>query len=160
MEHDNERDGVLTGNGAMFVPPWSLVQRHVRDGQERGRGDSDVIMPKKLFQFLLQCLLAQMEFNEDQYQKSNPDVAEAIKQRGFANGRDHFIATGYFEDRMGGTVVNETWYLARNPDVAAAKQSGLVESGNTQYRLAGAREWREPNPESVQWIRKWKEVLE
>jgi hypothetical protein len=86
-------------------------------------------------------------------------VTEAVQRRTFASGRDHFIQIGYFEDRTGGIPVQETWYLARNPDVAAAKQQGLIESGEARYRLAGASEWREPNPEATQLVRAWRESL-
>jgi hypothetical protein len=119
-----------------------------------------VVVSRKLLRFLIRCLLDRAEFDEHQYRRSNPDVAEAIRHRDFASGRDHFLNVGYFEGRMGGTPIQESWYLARNPDVAAAKQSGDLESGELQYRLAGAMEWREPNPQSVKWIAAWKETLD
>lgn len=162
-EMDNELD---VGAGAtMFVPPWALIMKRVGDGPAPGTaggpaGQDDVVLPRGLLQFLLRCLLEHTDFDERQYRECNPDVAEAVNQRIFASGRDHFISIGYFEGRMGGTSVHEVWYLARNPDVAAAKQSGAVESGEMQYRMAGVREWREPNPEAVKWIAAWKEVLE
>jgi hypothetical protein len=147
--HDN-------AEATAFVPPWDLISAHVVDYEN---GGDDVVVSRKLLRFLIRGLLDQAEFDEQQYRKANPDVAEAIRHRDFANGRDHFLNVGYFEGRMGATPVQETWYLARNPDVAAAKQSGELESGELQYRLAGAKEWREPNPQSAKWVAAWKEVL-
>ncbi|MEA2737207.1 MAG: hypothetical protein QOH05_514 [Acetobacteraceae bacterium] len=145
-----------TAGGTIFVPPWTTI---IRRDSEADAADADVVVPQKLLRFLLRCLLDQADFDERQYRTCNPDVAEAIKQKMCVSGRDHFIRTGYFEGRSGGTPVQETWYLARNPDVAAAKQSGKIATGEAQYRLAGAHEWREPNPESVRWIAAWKDVL-
>jgi hypothetical protein len=120
-----------------------LISRHIVDDPN---GSDDVIVPRKLLRFVIRCLLDHTEFDEQQYRKSNPDVAEAIRRREFASGRDHFLSVGYFEGRMGATPVQETWYLARNPDVAAAKRAEELESGELQYRLAGAQEWRAPQP--------------
>jgi hypothetical protein len=157
-EVDDETDVAvdMTAGATIFVPPWNAI---IRAGSEADAAGADVFVPQKLLRFLLRCLLDQADFDEQQYRTCNPDVAEAIKQKMFVSGRDHFIRTGYFEGRSGGTPVQETWYLARNPDVAAAKQSGKIATGEAQYRLAGAHEWREPNPESVRWIAAWKEVL-
>jgi hypothetical protein len=152
----NESEEIGAGV-SIFVPPYGLILAHLAAGtQDR----DDVVVPQKLLRFLLRCLLDRTDFDEEQYQVCNPDVAEAIRQKAITSGREHFINVGYFEGRTGGTAVLETWYLARNPDVAAAKQAGKVLSAEMQYRMAGAREWREPNPESVNWIRAWKEVLE
>jgi hypothetical protein len=116
-------------------------------------------VPRKLLDFLFRCLLANVDFDEQQYRKCNPDVAEAIKRKKALSGREHFIKSGYFEGRTGGVPVHETWYLARNPDVAAAKKAGKIASGELQYRMAGAHEWREPNPQSVGAVRMWRDVL-
>lgn len=149
-----------TGSGAsMFVPPYNLITRHVVPTPDRDVDGDEVIIPRKLLIFLLRSLLEHTDFDEEQYRDCNPDVAEAIRRKTITSGREHFLKIGYFEGRTGGTSVLETWYLARNPDVAAAKQAGKVPSGQVQYRMAGAQEWREPNPAAVNWIRAWKEVL-
>lgn len=143
----------------MFVPPYSLIKQHIKTVDDNADGSEQLCVPRHLFEFLLRCLLETADFDEDQYQRCNPDVAEAVQHRTFASGRDHFIQIGYFEDRTGGIPVNERWYLARNPDVAAAKQEKSIESGEAQYRLAGASEWREPNPEATPYVRAWKDAL-
>jgi hypothetical protein len=148
------------GSGArMFVPPYSLILQHLIAGRDADAGRDEVVIPRKLLDFLLRCLLDHTDFDEEQYRECNPDVSAAIRENAITSGREHFLNIGYFEGRTGGTSVLETWYLARNPDVAAAKQAGKVPSGEVQYRLAGAQEWREPNPESVNWIRAWKDAL-
>jgi hypothetical protein len=141
---------------SVFLPPWEAIASRII---EDGHGGDDVVIPRRLLRFFVRCLLDQTEFDELQYRKCNPGVAEAIRNREFASGRDHFLSVGYFEGRMGATPVQETWYLARNPDVAAAKQSGKLESGELQYRVAGAREWRAPNPMAVKWLAAWEDLL-
>jgi hypothetical protein len=140
-----------------FVPAYSFIMKHA--GADPLGADDEVTVSRRLLEFLLRCVLDHMEFDEQQYQKCNPDVAAAIKQKKMHSGREHFIKTGYFEGRSGGVRVDEAWYLARNHDVAAAKKAGKFESGAAQYRLSGASEWRVPNPQSEDAIRMWKSVL-
>lgn len=148
------------GSGArLFVPPYSLIMQHLVTNPESETSADEVAVPRKLLDFMLRCLLDHTDFDEEQYRECNPDVSDAIRERAIASGREHFLNVGYFEGRTGSTSVLETWYLARNPDVAAAKQAGKVASGQVQYRMSGAQEWREPNPESVNWIRAWKDAL-
>jgi hypothetical protein len=144
----------------MFVPPYDLLMRQVDVDPEDGNRSDEVTLSRKLLDFFLRCLLAHAPFDEKQYRRCNPDVAEAIRKREIPSGREHFITVGYFEGRTGGIPVHEQWYLARNPDVAAAKRAGDVESGEMQYRIAGAKEWREPNPEAVDQVKAWKTLLE
>jgi hypothetical protein len=166
-----DTDEVLPGSGVVladpktthypgemeFVPAYSFIMKHAGAGPNGG--NDEVTVSRQLLEFLLRCVLDHMEFDEQQYQKCNPDVAAAVKQKKMHSGREHFIKTGYFEGRSGGVRVDEAWYLARNPDVAAAKKAGKFESGAAQYRLAGASEWRVPNPQSEDAIRMWKNVL-
>jgi len=141
----------------MFVPPYKLILKHLDPGPE---GVHDVTVPRRLLDFLLRRLLEHAEFDEMQYLRCNPDVATAIRRKEMQSGREHFIQVGYFEGRAGGTPVQEDWYLARNPDVAAAKRVGKVKSAEMQYRIAGASEWRQPNPRSAIDVDAWKNVLE
>jgi hypothetical protein len=142
-----------------FGPAYSLVLKHAGVDPQAGKDTNEVTVSRQLLEFLLRCALDRMEFDEQQYQRCNPDVAAAIKLKKMPSGRDHFIKTGYFEGRSGGVRVDESWYLARNPDVAAAKKAGKFESAAAQYRLSGASEWRTPNPQSEDAIRMWKETL-
>jgi hypothetical protein len=43
-------------------------------------------------------------------------------------------------------IVDEAWYLASYPDVAAAVSSGTVKSASQHYLLSGVREGRQPRP--------------
>jgi hypothetical protein len=86
----------------MFVPAFDLIKDRIREASE-GTDESELIsVPRDLLEFLLRCLLETVDFDEDQYQRCNPDVMEVVQCRTFANGREHFIQTGYFEDRTGG----------------------------------------------------------
>ena len=144
----------------MFVPPYDLILKHLgSDPKKRGRSD-DVIVPRRLLDFLLRRLLEHVDFDETQYLRCNPDVVTAIAKREMRSGREHFIQVGYFEGRAGGIPVQEDWYLARNPDVAAAKRARKVESAEMQYRIAGASEWRQPNARSANDVDAWKSVME
>jgi hypothetical protein len=142
-----------------FLPPYSFIMKHVGAGPNGGAGTDEVTISRELLEFLLRCVLDHMDFDEQQYQNCNPDVAAAVKRKEMPSGREHFIKSGYFEGRTGGVRVDEAWYLARNQDVAAAKAAGKFVSGAAQYRISGANEWRVPNPQSEDAIRQWRNVL-
>ena len=144
----------------MFVPPYNLILKHLGPGRSDGGPNDDLTVPRKFLDSMLRCLLEHADFDEQQYLKCNPDVAIAIRRNDMRSAQEHYIQVGYFEGRAGGTPVQEEWYLARNPDVAAAKRARKVESAEMQYRIAGAIEWRQPNPKSANDVDAWKSVLE
>ena len=111
----------------MFVPPYHMIEQHIKAVRSANGGADQIVVPRELFQFLLRCALEGCEFDEAQYQRCNPDVAEGVERRVFASGREHFLSKGYFEGRVGAVPVHEAWYLSHSPDVADAKRSGLEE---------------------------------
>jgi hypothetical protein len=143
----------------MFIPRYEMIEPYIEVAASAKGGGKRVVMPAELFRFLLRCTLEGCEFDEAQYQRCNPDVAEGVERGVVASGREHFLGKGYFEGRVGAVPVHEAWYLSNSPDVAEAKRSGLEESGEAHYRNIGAVEWREPNPGAVSALRAWKELL-
>jgi hypothetical protein len=143
----------------MFVPPYHMIEPHIEAVRSANGSADRVVMPAGLFRFLLRCALEGCEFDEAQYQRCNPDVADGVERGAVASGREHFLAKGYFEGRVGAVPVHEAWYLSHSPDVADAKRAGLEESGEAHYRRIGAVEWREPSPGSARAVRTWKEML-
>ena len=106
-------------------------------------------------------------FDEVFYRQHNPDVAAAIAEGKIASGLAHFIATGLREGRLpapafAGFMVpdipsataqsaipetpyfNESFYLAGNPDVAAAVAAGQFNSGYEHFIIFGRLEGRAP----------------
>jgi hypothetical protein len=143
----------------MFVPPYHLLEPHIKTVRSAEDGVDQVVVPTALFRFVLRCALESCEFDEAQYQRCNPDVADAVERGEIASGREHFLGRGYLEGRVGAVPVHETWYLSNSPDVADAKRAGLEESGEAHYRRIGVCEWREPNPASASAVRGWKELM-
>jgi hypothetical protein len=143
-----------------FVPAYNLILKHFVTTPNGRGGRDEVTVSRKFLEFLLRGLLEQAEFDQEQYLKCNPDVAEAVKTKEMKNAHEHFIRTGYFEGRTGAIPVLENWYLARNPDVARAKRAGLIQSGEMQYRNAGAIEWRQPHPRFASDVDAWKGLLD
>ena len=89
----------------MFVPPYHLIEPLIRTVHSPNGGSDGVVMPTELFRFLLRCALEGCDFDEAQYQRCNPDVADAVERRELASGREHFLGKGYFEDRVGAVPV-------------------------------------------------------
>ncbi|WP_086634887.1 hypothetical protein [Acetobacter sp. DsW_059] len=119
-----------------------------------------ISVPKDLFIFLLHTYMMQQPFNEAQYLKTNPDVAEAVNRGAIDSGLTHFLNAGYWEEREGGSYkFSEDWYLRQNPDVAVSVRLGEIISGKKHYHLYGKSEWRCPSPELSDEYELWKAFL-
>jgi hypothetical protein len=58
---------------------------------------------------------------------------------------DHYLDTGYFENRLPRKLlVDESYYLQQNPDVADAIRKGKLKSAQDHFNNAGFNEGRAP----------------
>lgn len=138
----------------MPILPYKLLLANLR------LNGSNIVISKSFLDFLLQNLLLNYEFNEEDYLRLNPDVAASVRQGEWESGKAHYIARGYFEDREGALKpLIETWYLRANPDVALAVKAGDWSSGESHYHERGMFEWRAPNKEMQETFVVWKNAL-
>jgi hypothetical protein len=105
-----------------------------------------VALPESLFCELLAAAIKQKgEFDERFYLESYPDIAAAVRNRKIASGLDHYLETGYFENRRPKRfIVDEAYYLKENPDVAEGIRRGVVKSAQEHFDNAGFAEGRLP----------------
>lgn len=96
-------------------------------------------------QELIRALLPSVEVNERWYRENNPDVDDAINTGNMPSARDHFIVSGYFEDRLPRPIrVDEAWYLNEYPDVREAIRVGTFASAFQHFMVSGYKEGRMP----------------
>jgi hypothetical protein len=87
-------------------------------------------------------------FDERFYLENYPDIAVAVRSRKIKNGLEHYLETGYFENRMPRKlIVDERYYLQENLDVADAIKKGQVKSAQEHFEHAGFNEGRLPYKE-------------
>lgn len=80
-------------------------------------------------------------FDANYYKAENPDVAATTTTQ--VGLTQHFLNYGAFEGRASSAFVfNESGYLAKNPDVAAAVFSGAIPSALAHYNAFGRAEGR------------------
>lgn len=101
------------------------------------------------------CANGKCPFVASDYLDYNPDVAQAIRNGHFTSAEHHYAQHGHAENRVinrycaGSTPVacqfNETDYLAYNPDVVYAIQTGAFSSGYDHYSRHGVNENRVVN---------------
>ena len=73
--------------------------------------------------------------------------ADGIRAGTIKSAKEHFLDHGYFEGRAPYPLaVDETWYLATNPDVAEQVRLGKFESGQAHFNASGYRDGRLPRP--------------
>ena len=62
-----------------------------------------------------------------------------------SSGFDHYVETGYFENRLPRRlVVDEAYYIKENPDVAEGIRRGIVKNAQDHFDNAGFAEGRLP----------------
>lgn len=96
-------------------------------------------------------------FDSAFYREQNPDVAAAgidplvhYMQFGLAEGRqpnaaDRLVEVTVTDTDLEGPAVDDTFYLADNPDVAEAVESGVLSSASAHFQAFGNAEGRSPN---------------
>lgn len=113
---------------------------------DRQRDPNYVSIPKDLFRRLLAGAIRHKNiFDERFYLETYPDIAAAVRGKTIKNGLDHYIETGYFENRLPRKlIVDERYYLQENPDVADAIKRGRVKSAQDHFNHSGFTEGRIP----------------
>jgi len=121
----------------------NLVKVVKRDAQ---REPGFVAVPEAMFRALLAAAIKQKgEFDERFYLENYPDIAAAVRSRKVASGLDHYLETGYFENRLPKKfIVDEAFYLRENSDVAEGIRRGVVKSAQEHFDNAGFAEGRLP----------------
>ena len=134
----------------MFVVPFPVLERSLVHKTAQAA----------VIRLLLSEMLRQLPFDEQLYLDNNPDVAAAVENGQWPDGRSHFAASGYFEGRWGApSTFSEAWYLEQYPDVRQAVEDGTWDSGEQHYFTVGIYEWRCPTAELLEDIRHWKAAL-
>lgn len=113
---------------------------------DRQRDSNYVSIPKDLFRRLLAgAIRGKNIFDERFYLETYPDIAAAVRSKKVRNGLDHYVDTGYFENRLPQKlIVDERYYLQENADVADAIKKGRVKSAQDHFNHSGFTEGRVP----------------
>lgn len=107
---------------------------------------TEYILPKFLFDLLLQNAISNIDVDERWYLETYADVRESVEKRLVKSGKDHFVKYGYIEHRLPRPIeVDETFYLETNPDVAAAIKKGVFKDARTHFETSGVKEGRDPH---------------
>jgi hypothetical protein len=121
----------------------NLLKLLRREGSKDG---GYVVVPEAIFRRLLAASLKQKgEFDERFYLENYGDIAVAVKSRSISSALDHYLETGYFENRLPKRfIVDEAYYLQENPDVAEAIRRGTLSTAQEHFDNAGFAEGRLP----------------
>ncbi len=145
----------------MFVPTYDVICKSLASSHQNLEEVPKVLVPLEFLKFLLRIALANSDFNEPGYLKSNPDIVDALKSGEAASARLHYVQNGYFEGRLGALPdVDQDWYLAHYPDVAAAVKEGKLRSAIEHFAVTGFQEFRAPSAQYELSIREWQRGLQ
>ena len=144
----------------MYFPPYNQILKNVRFEKGKSNDEELVVINKQLFDLLIQTALTSCEFNEAEYLKMNPDVADGPIRDGQITARQHFVGYGYFENRRGILPeVDEEWYRKSYKDVAQEIKNGGIPSAKEHFETTGAGEGRSPSRKHSQIAEMWKKAL-
>ena len=145
----------------MYFPPYKQLLHKIELATGTPATQETVLVPRSIFDFLLQTSLMACEFDEKRYLSENSDVATGPVRAGQITAKQHFVNYGYFEGRRGYLPkVDEKWYQTKYEDVALALQNGSVPSVSEHFEGAGAIEGRAPTKNHLGIATQWKKLLE
>lgn len=113
---------------------------------DTGAADGHYVeLPEAKLVELLRALIARVEVDEKWYLATYSDVASAVKSGELKSAREHYIRSGYFENRLPGPIkVDEAWYAEEYPDVLGAIRAGAWKNGQQHFERNGFKEGRLP----------------
>lgn len=129
-----------------FFPSFAQLSSILRVKAEVLGTKRKVAIGADVLKELISRSLANVEFDQQWYLRTYPDVRDAWEKGTIKDPRDHFITTGYFEGRLPHeTEVDEKWYLNAYPDVRKAIDERRIGSATEHYLQNGQTEGRSPN---------------
>lgn len=143
----------------MYVPPYPALVDAINTKIKAIDAEHTVSIPTSLLRFLLTRLISPNEFDEANYLKENPDVANGVRDGTIEGAFWHYSRFGYFEGRRGAVSVDDQWYSRKYEDIAAAIKQGRISSAREHFEVSGAREWRSPRAETQREVELWKALL-
>ncbi len=136
-----------------YVPPHFGRFKQMAKVYGWEQGHETLTMSRTGFLALMQELLAFADFDEAWYLSTYKDVADAVGQKKFKSGRDHYLNYGYFEGRLPNAKGFDADYYAKQyADVVKAMKGsdpkkllehfishGYAEGRQSRAQAAGAR---------------------
>jgi len=112
---------------------YNLIKYIDANGWENRR---TLTVDKEIIVGLLRKVIAREPFDEKWYLQNYPDVREAVSAGKLQSGRQHYIETGYFENRLPGLLEFDVdGYLRNNPDLSSlSKTQAIHHFVNTGHR--------------------------
>lgn len=143
-----------------YFPHIDALLRALRITRPRLNSTAKIAVDARLLRALIEAAVASTAFSEDFYFRTYPDLKFAAGAGKLADSRHHYVATGYFEGRLGADpVIDDSFYIASYPDVALAMTTGKVASPLDHYIKSGSSEGRVPCPKRQPEIDAWTALL-
>jgi hypothetical protein len=123
----------------------SLISFGYLRNETRDQNSRFVRVEENRLRDLLRALLRDVEVDEKWYMDANSDVRAAFRQGKVSSARDHYIESGYFEDRFPRPIrVDAEWYLKTYPDIGDAIRARRFASAQEHFEKYGFKEGRKP----------------
>lgn len=144
----------------MIVPHYDAILHALGTSRKDIQDETEIQIPVSFLKFLLAVAVQHGEFDEAGYLAENPDVANALRSKKIASGKQHYLLVGFFEGRRGALpAVDEAWYRKTYADVATAVRNGKLSSAKQHFDMIGAEEFRAPSREHLSDCSNWKVAL-
>jgi hypothetical protein len=102
---------------------------------------------------LIRRVIAATPVDAAWYLRLYPEVSGGISRGHFRSAREHFLWSGYFENRLPFEMrIDEDWYISAYEDLKAVKRSNPSFSAAHHFVHFGYREGRRPHPLALESI--------
>jgi hypothetical protein len=127
----------------MRVASWISLQNEGRVVLA-SKGTFTAVATDLLYE-MMAAYISAIAVDEAWYLDANPDVAAAVRQGALSGAMEHYVQSGYFENRMPyGILVDEAWYRGQYEDVDQAVALGTFQSAQEHFETVGYAEGRHP----------------
>lgn len=136
-----------------FIPTFSAVAKFLGHSSDTLKRDQYVtVSTATLRTFIRMALLSDAKVDVNWYR----DTYRETHLGRIADPAGHYKEIGYFDDLAPhASFVDETYYLAANPDVPSALKSGRFSSLTEHYIEAGCADGRAPSADQVEEAANW-----
>ncbi len=131
-------------SASSYVIPYGVLLKQIGIAQEPLE-DNKIVLTRDQLASLVRAFLVSVPVDEAWYTATYQDVEQAIQCGTAKSAKEHFVANGYFENRLPAKVlVDADFYVSTYPDVADGISDGEIASAQEHFESHGFTEGRLP----------------
>ena len=156
-----KRDSSATvTKGFHYVPPCAFLLEGLGISAADFEGSGTITVTRRCLQALISEVARQMQFDDQWYSGTYPDVEGARLAGDVKSLREHFISSGYLEGRVPIELpFDPQWYWGYYADIAKAFPSADPDAMRIHFQTKGYFEGRAGTAEMLLDVNRWLKLV-